>query len=70
VCDKLKLLASHYITTSAQKGTALNNEISNYRNALLNVRDTLTYNEDYKSCFLYSRLHEDIRQMLKKSNLL
>jgi hypothetical protein len=70
VCDKLKLLASNHITTSAQKGTALNNEISNYRNALLNVRDTLTYNEDYKSCFLYSRLHGDIRRMLEKSNLL
>jgi hypothetical protein len=70
VCDKLKLLANNHITTSAQKGVALNNEVSNYRNALLNVRDTLTYNEDYKSCFLYSRLRDDIRQMLAKANLL
>lgn len=70
VCDKLKLMAGNHITTSAQKGTALNNEISNYRNALLNVRDTLTYNEDYKGCFLYRRLHEDIRLMLEKSNML
>ncbi len=70
VCDKLKLLANNYISTSAQKGTALNNEISNYRNALLNVRDTLTYNEDYKGCFLYRRLHEDIRAMLEKNGLI
>lgn len=70
VCDKLKLLANEYITTSAQKGVALGNEISNYRNALLSVRDTLTYNEDYKGCFLYRRLHSDIRQILEKAELL
>ncbi len=70
VCDKLKLLADNNISTSAQRGVALGNEISNYRNSLLNVRDTLVYNEDYKECFLYRRLHGDIRDMLQKAKLL
>ncbi len=69
VCDQLKQRASDNINRSAQRGVALGNELSNYRNALLNVRDTLIYNEDYKSCFLYKRLHKDIREMLEKEGL-
>jgi hypothetical protein len=70
VCDKLKLLAGDRIEHSAQRGVAYGNEISNYRNALLNVRDTLIYNEEYKGCFLYRRLHEDIRAMLEREGML
>ncbi len=66
VCEKLKALSENNITTSAQRGVALGNEMSNYRNALMNVRDTLIYNQDYKDCFLYRRLHDDIERMLKK----
>lgn len=70
VCEKLKLIAGEKIAGSAQKGVALGNEISNYRNALLNVRDTLVYNEDYKGCFLYRRLHEDLRTSLRSAGLI
>ncbi len=70
VCDKLKLLAGNRIEHSAQRGVAFNNELSNYRNALLNIRDTLIYNEEYKGCFLYRRLHEDIRAMLERAGML
>lgn len=70
VCEKLKLIAGANISASAQKGIALGNEISNYRNAILNIRDTLIYNEDYKGCFLYRRLHEDIRLSLEKTGLI
>jgi hypothetical protein len=69
VCEKLKLLAGERITRSAQRGVALGNEVSNYRNALVNVRDTLVYNENYKTCPFYRRLHDDIYQMLKRENL-
>ncbi len=69
VCDRLKVLAGDYITNSAQRGVALGNELSNYRNSLLNVRDTLIYNEDYKDCFLYKRLHNDIRKVLEEAGL-
>ena len=69
VCEKLKLIAGQRIVTSAQRGTAFSNEVSNYRNALLSVRDTLVYNEDYKECPLYHRLYADIAAMLKKEGL-
>lgn len=69
VCEKLRLMAGERITTSTQRGVALGNEISNYRNSLLNLRDTLVYNEDYKSCSLYKQLSGDIERMLVKSGL-
>jgi hypothetical protein len=70
VCEKLKQMASERIIHSAQRGVAFNNEVSNYRNAMLSVRDTLVYNENYKNCPLYKRLHDDIAGMLTKEGLL
>ncbi len=70
VCDKLKQMAGDRIMTSAQRGTAFSNEVSNYRNAVLNVRDTLVYNDIYKDCPLYKRLHDDIAALLRKEGLL
>jgi hypothetical protein len=70
VCENLKQLATYNIAHSTQRGVALSNEVSNYRNAILNVRDTLIYNEEYKGSFLYRRLHADIRSMLEHAELL
>ena len=70
VCDALKQMAGDRIVHSAQRGVAFNNEVSNYRNAMLNVRDTLVYNANYKDCPLYKRLHADIAGMLGKEGLL
>jgi hypothetical protein len=70
VCESLKQLATHNISQSTQRGIALGNEVNNYRNAILNVRDTLIYNEEYKGSFLYRRLHADIRTMLQREELL
>jgi hypothetical protein len=65
VCDKLKQMAGDRIETSAQRGVAFSNEVSNYRNAQAGVRDTLVHNEAYKACPLYRRLHTDIADMLR-----
>jgi hypothetical protein len=70
VCESLKQLATYNISHSTQKGIALGNEVSNYRNAILSVRDTLIYNEEYKGSFLYRRLHSDIRSALQRAELL
>jgi hypothetical protein len=70
VCENLTQIATYNISHSTQKGIALGNEVSNYRNAILNVRDTLIYNEEYKGSFLYRRLHGDIRSMLQREGLL
>jgi hypothetical protein len=70
VCEKLKQMAGERIATSAQRGVAFSNEVSNYRNALVSVRDTLVYNELYKGCPLYKRLHADIADMLRREDLI
>ncbi len=70
VCEKLKQMANDRIQTSAQRGVAFSNEVSNYRNALVSVRDTLVYNETYKDCPLYKRLHGDIAAMLRRERLM
>ncbi len=62
VCDKLRLMTTGMISSSARQGVALNNEISNYRNSLRSIRDVLLDNQDYKECFLYRRLKEDLQR--------
>ena len=64
VCDKLKLMSNIRINTSSKTGVALKNELSNYNNALRNVRDVLLDNEAYKSCPLYKKLEQDIESYL------
>jgi hypothetical protein len=70
VCEKLKAMAGERIAASAQRGIAWSNEVSNYRNALASVRDTLVYNETYKACPLYRRLHDDIAATLHSEGVL
>lgn len=65
VCDKLRLMATNRIATSAREGLSLINEQSNYNNSLCNVRDALLFNENYKQCFLYKKLQSDIEQFLE-----
>ncbi len=60
VCERLRALSISRITSSAQRGQALSNEMSNYNNQLRNVRDVLLDNENYTDCFLYHRLSNDI----------
>jgi hypothetical protein len=69
VCDKLKWMGGERIITSAQRGVAFSNEISNYRNAQASVRDTLVHNEGYKGCPLYRRLRTDIADLLRREGL-
>lgn len=64
VCDQLKTMSTIRINTSTKTGVALRNELSNYNNALRNVRDVLLDNEAYKDCPLYKRLERDIEKYL------
>ena len=66
VCEKLKMMTNNTITNSERKGVTLRNEMSNYNNSLRSVRDTLLFNENYKECFLYKRLKDDIEEFLKR----
>lgn len=66
VCEELKLMSNIRINTSTKTGTALRNEMSNYNNALRNVRDVLLDNEGYKECSLYKKLQNDIDKYISK----
>ncbi|MCD7968742.1 MAG: DUF4435 domain-containing protein [Alistipes sp.] len=70
VCDELKRMNSLRISASTKTGTALRNEISNYHNAVRNVRDVLLDNEQYKSCPPYLKLREDIERYLRGLGML
>ncbi|MCL2561261.1 MAG: DUF4435 domain-containing protein [Rikenellaceae bacterium] len=64
VCEQLRTMSLIRINTSTKTGIALKNEMSNYNNALRNVRDVLLDNEAYKDCPLYLRLRNDIENYL------
>ncbi len=69
VCDQLKLMSTTRISASTKTGVALRNELSNYNNALRNVRDILLDNEEYKTSPLYRRLERDIERYLLESGI-
>ncbi len=66
VCSKLRLLSGERIRTSGCEGQALLNEQSNYTNSLFGVRDALLMNENYKDCFLYKKLQQDIETFIRR----
>ena len=64
VCEKLRDMATQRITAGTKQGIALKNELSNYNNALRNVREVLLDNEHYRDCFLYHKLQQDIERYI------
>lgn len=66
VCERLKSITSSFIESSERRGVFLNNEMSNFNNAQHNVRDALMFNENYKECFLYRKLKDDIETYLSQ----
>jgi hypothetical protein len=64
VCDRLKYLSTLRINNSARRGLSLVNEQSNYKNSQEDIRTGLLFNENYKDCFLYRKLREDINRYL------
>lgn len=64
VCDRLRDMTIQRINTGTKQGIALKNELSNYNNALRNVREILLDNEHYKDCFLYLQLRSDIERYI------
>lgn len=64
VCDKLKFMSTSIINGSNRQGVTLSNELSNYNNSLQDVRQALAFDENYKNCFLYKRLKNDIETYL------
>ena len=60
VCDKLREMSNQMIADSTREGVSLRNELSNYNNALRNIKEILEDNDNYRKCFLYEYLAHDI----------
>lgn len=69
VCDKLRDITTQRINMGTKQGVALKNEISNYNNALRNVREVLLDNEHYKDCFLYHKLQKRYRALRRLAEI-
>lgn len=66
VCDRLRDMTIERIASGTKQGVALKNELSNYNNSLRNVREVLLDNEQYKECFLYRKLRQDIELYVRQ----
>lgn len=66
VCNRLMQMSLDRISKSSKKGVALKNELSNYRNSLRTIGDVLLDNENFESCFLYRRLHNDLEEYIRR----
>lgn len=64
VCEQLRRLSIEKIHASKKRGTAFNNEISNYKNAQRSIRDVLLDNENYTRSPLYRKLRRDIERYI------
>lgn len=69
VCEKLREMTNAQIISGTKQGISLKNEISNYNNSLRNVREVLLDNEQYKECFLYKKLQQDIEHYLTEMQI-
>ena len=66
VCERLRDMTIERITQSTKQGLSLKNELSNYNNSLRNVREVLLDNEQYKECFLYQQLRQQIEAYVRR----
>ncbi len=67
VCEQLRRMTIEKIRASKKRGTAFNNEISNYKNAQRSIRDVLLDNENYTRCPLYGKLQRDIERYIVRT---
>ena len=66
VCERLRDMTVERITSGTKQGVSLKNELSNYNNALRNVREVLLDNEQYMECFMYKKLKKDIELYIQQ----
>lgn len=68
VCEKLRQIAIARIASSSKEGTALQNEISNFKNTQRSIRDVLLDNVNYTDSPLYQKLRNDIENYINNLN--
>ena len=66
VTDLLKEMTMEHIKKSSRSGAALDNEISNYKNSIRNIKDVINDNENFKHSNLFKMMEEDIRRVVDK----
>ncbi len=64
VTDLLKEMIMENIRNSSRKGAALDNEISNYKNSIRNIKEVINDNENFKSSDLFKMMERDIKNII------
>ncbi|TAE67145.1 MAG: DUF4435 domain-containing protein [Bacteroidetes bacterium] len=67
VFDDLKYKKENQIKTNAKHKTELKNQLDYYKNQIIPIELVLNNNTEYKSCFLYKKIHQDLERYV--SNL-
>jgi len=65
ICKVLVSQKRQEIATNAQTSEERNNQMGLYDNQCYEVEDMLNNNKEFKSCFLYSKIEEDLVQFIE-----
>ncbi len=70
LCDKLRKEKIHEIRTKAQHAEELKNQTDNYRKKAKKdgEKETLATNTDFKTCFLYQKIKQDLDLYIQNFN--
>lgn len=66
ICRHLKQEKENQIKSNANHNIELSNQMNFYKKQIVPIEVSLTNSTEYKSCFLYLKLHEDITKYVKK----
>jgi Protein of unknown function (DUF4435) len=65
VFQQLKSESENQIKSNAKHTEALVNQLNHYKNKLIPIELVLNSNTEFKSCFLYEKIHEDLSRYVQ-----
>lgn len=68
VANQLRKMSVGEIMGSSRKGLPLNNELSSYNNAIMDVAELLRMNMGFRGCPLFRKLYQDMERILRKED--
>jgi hypothetical protein len=64
VCKRLQTERKNEIKKLARNNTELNDELNKYNNSLVQVEKILSVNNNFKNCFLFKKIEDDINNYI------
>jgi len=68
LCNELRKEEIKKIRDNAQHPTEIDNQINHYKNKCKSVEDVLSTNTDFKTCFLYKNIKQDLDLYIQNFN--